>query len=86
MSTLIQISTRIKADKFEILYFLQELRKISEEDDMKIFENGLKTSHKQECHTLIATKSVEKELQETLVGLAQSLFGPGYLFDDRKII
>ena len=47
-------------------------------DGLKLFEHrGNETSDKQGCHTLEAVKIMEFDLKNTLVGLAQRLFGKG---------
>ena len=42
-----------------------------------LFEDGKQTSDKQSCHTMDASKMVEMQLKETLVGLVHKLFGEG---------
>lgn len=46
-------------------------------EDLKLFENSIRRSDKQECHTLEATKLMEKDLKQCLTGLMKRLFGSG---------
>ena len=47
------------------------------EERIAAFENGDRTEHKQQFHTMVAAKLIEKDLKDCLLGLAQSLFGKG---------
>ncbi|KZC09066.1 putative phenylalanine--tRNA ligase, mitochondrial [Dufourea novaeangliae] len=45
-------------------------------DGLRLFEHrGVESSEKQGCHTLESVKIMEHELKNTLIGLAQTLFG-----------
>ncbi|KAG8442430.1 hypothetical protein GDO86_011276 [Hymenochirus boettgeri] len=46
-------------------------------DECHLFENGFRTPHKQESHTLEAVKLVEFQLKHTLCKLITHLFGEG---------
>ncbi|XP_054721555.1 probable phenylalanine--tRNA ligase, mitochondrial [Uloborus diversus] len=43
--------------------------------DLEIFEKDTRRPEKQECHTLEATKLMEKDLKDCLVGLVKRIFG-----------
>lgn len=47
-------------------------------DGLRLFEHkGIETDEKQACHTLESVKIMEHELKNTLISLAQTLFGSG---------
>ncbi|KAG9479288.1 hypothetical protein GDO78_012779 [Eleutherodactylus coqui] len=51
--------------------------KVDNKDTCRLFENGFRTPHKQEIHTLEAMKLVEYHLKQTLSKLITHLFGEG---------
>lgn len=44
-------------------------------EHLKLFEKDVRRDEKQGCHTLEATKLMEKELKNCLTGLVKRLFG-----------
>ncbi|XP_072757460.1 probable phenylalanine--tRNA ligase, mitochondrial [Anoplolepis gracilipes] len=50
--------------------------KVNNSENLKLFEHrGIESVEKQGCHTLEAVKVMEQELKNTLIGLAQVVFG-----------
>ncbi|KAJ8870394.1 hypothetical protein PR048_029415 [Dryococelus australis] len=63
--------------RIQLRLVLQIFKDVAGGDELHVFERGGKrTDSKQEMHSLEATKVLSHELKTTLVGLAQSLFGP----------
>lgn len=51
----------------------------SDHNDLSVFEQGKRTSDKQQSHTMDAVKLLEHDLKNSLVGLVYHLFGSGSL-------
>lgn len=53
---------------------------IPDGEHLKLFEKDVRKPEKQECHTLEATKLMEKDLKTCLIGLVKRLFGSNIEF------
>ena len=60
---------------FEQLKFFDHVK--GPKQHLQVFEAGVRTNDKQECHTLDSAKVVELDLKECLLSLAKDLFGSG---------
>lgn len=54
---------------------------VNDSEGLKLFEHrGTESAEKQGCHTLEVVKIMEQELKNTLISLAQVIFGKGIAF------
>lgn len=56
---------------------LQLFAGIKDGENLQLFEQSSRSAHKQETHTLEATKLVEFDLKQTLTQLMTHIFGDG---------
>lgn len=68
-----------QADAVRLCTSREIFNNVNDSENLKLFEErgGAETLEKQACHTLEAVKLMEQELKDTLIGLAQAIFGKG---------
>ncbi|KOX72180.1 putative phenylalanine--tRNA ligase, mitochondrial [Melipona quadrifasciata] len=65
-----------QADAVRLCTAEEVFQNVDNSNELKLFEHrGMETDEKQGCHALESVKIMEHELKNTLVGLAQTLFG-----------
>ena len=69
---------------FYTLFIFQLFQEDPDAENLRLFENGVRTPTKQEFHTQEAVDRVEKDLKTCLTRLVHHLFGKGILY--RKLI
>lgn len=60
---------------FVVLF--QLFSSIKDGEGLQLFEQGHRTAHKQECHTMEAVRLVEFNLKQVLTKLMTHIFGDG---------
>uniref|UniRef100_A0A8D1RDC6 phenylalanine--tRNA ligase n=1 Tax=Sus scrofa TaxID=9823 RepID=A0A8D1RDC6_PIG len=77
---------QIDAQHYPVFHQLEAVRLFSRHqlfagvkdgENLQLFEQSSRSAHKQETHTMEATKLVEFDLKQTLTGLVTHLFGEG---------
>ncbi|XP_043509651.1 probable phenylalanine--tRNA ligase, mitochondrial isoform X1 [Frieseomelitta varia] len=65
-----------QADAVRLCTAEEVFQNVDNSNELKLFEHrGMETDEKQGCHALESVKIMEHELKNTLIGLAQTLFG-----------